>query len=116
MDKKQTPNGNARILIGREDGAGSSLSDVFTLSIDSKMIYSLKADERDSNDYISNCRDAAGEIAREMIKRRLEGYCIDNGKRQHLKDIIPCKAIPPDGINVFRSTLDAKLSYVKVVV
>ena len=57
-----------------------------------------------------------GILIKHMIKKGTKDYYIENGKRQYLRDIIPCKAIPPDGIIVFRNTLDAKLSYAKVVV
>ena len=115
MDEKKTQNENARILIGREEEVGS-LSDIFALCIVNKMIYSFKASERDEQDYISNCKNAAEDIAQQMIKKRLEGYCIENGKRQYLRGIVPCKAIPTDGIKVFTNTLAAKLSHAKVIV
>ena len=76
----------------------------------------LTASERDEQDYISNCKNAAEDIAQQMIKKRLEGYCIENGKRQYLRGIVPCKAIPTDGIKVFTNTLAAKLSHAKVIV
>jgi len=113
MYEKQASNGKARIFIGREREISSSLSDVFALCIDGKAIYSFKTNGQDCT---SNCRDAAGEIAQQMIKKGIKDYCIENGKRQHLSGIVPCPAISPDGINVFRNTLDARLSYFKVSV